>query len=91
MKDIDEDEDEEEVVVLGDAGCAAMRAGEALWATGGRMEGMSSGRRLGAGGWGGPAVTWRTGGAIRSAAVGGEVRGCGLCLPGSAATGSCNA
>ena len=46
-------EDEEEVVVLGDAGCAVMRAVAGLWAaasaaaTAGRMEGMSSGCRLG--------------------------------------------
>ena len=77
VEDVDEDEDEEEVVVLGDAGCAVMRAVAGLWvaaasiaATAGRMEGMSSGRRLGVGGWGGPAVTWRPGGPIWSAAVG---------------------
>ena len=64
-------------MVLGDVDCAAMRAGAALWvaaasaaATAGRMEGMSSGRGFGAGGWGGPAVTWRPGGPIWSAAVG---------------------
>ena len=51
-----------------------MRAG--LWAaasaaaTAGRMEGMYSGCRLGAGGWGGPVVTWRPGRPIWSAAVG---------------------
>ena len=55
MEEVDEAEDEEVVV---DAGWAVMRAG--LWvaasapATAGRMEGMSSGSRLGAGGWGGP-------------------------------------
>ena len=60
VEEVDEAEDEEEVV---DAGWALMRAG--LWAaasaaaTAGRMEGMSSGCRLGAGGWGGPVVTWR--------------------------------
>ena len=77
VEDIDGDEDEEEVAVLGDAGCAVMRPGVGLWAaaasaaaTAGRMEGMSSGRGSGAGGCGGPAVTWRPGGAIRSAAVG---------------------
>ena len=76
VEDIDEDEDEEEVVVLGDAGCAVMRAVAGLWAaafaaaTAGRMEGMSSGCRLGLGGWGGLAVTWRPGGLIWSAAVG---------------------
>ena len=59
MEEVDEAEDEEEVV---DAGWAVMRAG--LWAaasaaaTAGRMEGMSLGCRLGAGGWGGPVVTW---------------------------------
>ena len=65
-------------MVLGDVGCAAMRAGAALWASvasataaAGRMEGMSSGRGLGAGGWGGPAVTWRPGRPMRLAAVGG--------------------
>ena len=64
LEDVDENEDEEEVMVLGDVSCAAMRAGAALRAeaasaaaTAGRMEGMSSGHRLGAGGWGGPAVT----------------------------------
>ena len=76
LEDIDEAEDEEEVVVLGDAGCAVMRAVADLWAapsaaaTAGRMEGMSSGCRLGVGGWGGPAVTWRPGGPIWSPAVG---------------------
>ena len=71
VKEVDEAEDEEEVV---DAGWAVMRAG--LWAaasaaaTAGRMEGMSSGCRLGAGGWGGPVVTWRPGGPIWSAAAG---------------------
>ena len=51
VKEVDEAEDEEEVV---DAGWAVMRAG--LWAaasapaTAGRIEGMSSGCRLGAGG-----------------------------------------
>ena len=71
VEEVDEAEDEEEVV---DAGWAVMRAG--LWAaasaaaTAGRMEGMSSGCRLGAGGWGGPVVTWRPGGPILSAAAG---------------------
>ena len=75
-EDVDEDEDEEEVVVLGDAGCAVMRAVWGLWAaasaaaTAGRMEGMSSGCRLGMCGWGGPAEIWRPGGPIWSAAVG---------------------
>ena len=53
VEEVEEAEDEEEVV---DAGWAMMRAG--LWAaasaaaTAGRMEGMSSGCRSGAGGWG---------------------------------------
>ena len=77
VEGVDEDEDEEEVVVLGDVGCTAMLAGAALPAaaasaagTAGRMEGMSSGRGLGAGGVGGPAVTWRPYGPIQSATVG---------------------
>ena len=76
VDDVNEAEDEEEVVVLGDAGCAVMRAVAGLWAaasdaaTAGRMEGMSSGCRLAAGGWGGPAVTWRPVGPIWSAVVG---------------------
>ena len=71
VEEVDEAEDEEEVV---DAGWAVMGAG--LWAAAsaaamaGRMEGMSSGCRLGAGGWGGPVVTWRPGGPIWSAAAG---------------------
>ena len=71
VEEVDEAEDEEEVV---DAGWAVMRAG--LWAaasaaaTAGRMEGMSSGCRLGAGGWGGPVLTRRPGGPIWSAAAG---------------------
>ena len=75
VEDVDEAEDEEEVVVLGDAGCSVMRAVVHLWAaasaaaTAGRMEGMSSGCRLGAGGWGGPAMNWRPGGPIWSAAA----------------------
>ena len=53
-----------------------MRAVAGLWAaasaaaTAGRMEGMSSGRRFGAGGWGGPVATWRPGGPIWSALPG---------------------
>ena len=57
-----------------DAGWAVMRAGlraaASAAATAGRMEGMSSRCRLGAGGWGGPVVTWRPGGPIWSAAAG---------------------
>ena len=71
VEEVDEAEDEEEVV---DAGWAVMRAGlraaASAAATAGRMEGMSSGCRLGAGGWGGPVVTWRPGGPIWSAAAG---------------------
>ena len=69
MEDVDEEEDEEEVVVLGDAGCAVMRAGAGLWAAAasavapaGRMEGMSSGRKFGSGWLGGPGrdqAAWR--------------------------------
>ena len=98
VEDVDENEDEEEVVVSGDVGCAPMGAGAALRAaaasaapTAGRMEGMSSGRGLGTGGWRGPARIWRPGGPIRPAAVGIEARGCGLRLLGSAGLGSCNA
>ena len=56
VEDVDEAQDEEEVVVLGDAGCAAMQAVAGLWAaasaasTAGRMEGMSSGCMFEAGG-----------------------------------------
>ena len=91
VEEVDEAEDEEEVV---DAGLAVMQAG--LWgaasaaATAGRMEGMSSGCRLGAGGWGSPLATWRPGGPIWSAAWGREARSCGLLLPGLARPGSCN-
>ena len=71
VEEVDEAEDEEEVV---DAGWAVMRAGlraaASAAATAGRMEGMSSGCRLGAGGWGGLVVTWRPGGPIWSAAAG---------------------
>ena len=68
---MDEAEDEEQVV---DAGWAMMRAGlraaASAAATAEGMEGMSSSCRLGAGGWGGPVVTWRPGGPIWSAAAG---------------------
>ena len=71
VEEVEEAEDEEEVV---DAGWAVMRAGlraaASAAATAGRMEGMSPGCRLGAGGWGGPVVTWRPGGPIWSAAAG---------------------
>ena len=76
MQDVDEAEDEEEVAVLGHAGCAVMRAVAGLWAaasaaaTPGRTEGMSPDCRLGVGGWGGLAVTWRPGRPIWLAAVG---------------------
>ena len=71
VEEVDEAEDEGEGV---DTGWAVMRAG--FWAaasaaaTVGRIEGMSSDCRLGAGGWGGPVVTWRLGGPIWSAAAG---------------------
>ena len=80
----------------GDAGCAVMRGVAGLWAaasaatTAGRMEGMSSGCRLGAGGWGGPAVTWRSAARSGRQRWGREVRGCGLLLPGLAGPGSRN-
>ena len=73
VEEVDEAEDEEVVM---NAGWAVMRAVAGLWAavstaaTAGRMEGMSSGCRLGAGGWGGLVVTWRPGGPISSAAAG---------------------
>ena len=71
VEEVDEAEDEDEVV---DAGGAVMRAGlraaASAAATAGRMEGMSSGCRLAAGGSGGPVVTWRPGGPIWSAAAG---------------------
>ena len=71
VKEVDEAEDEEDVV---DAGWAVMRAGlraaASAAATAGRMDAMSSGCRLGAGGWRGPVVTWRPGGPIWSAAAG---------------------
>ena len=74
------------MVVLGDLGCAAMRAGAALWAaatsvaaTAGRMEGMSSGCGFGPVCWRGLAVTWQTNRPIRSAVVGGG--GAGLHSP----------
>ena len=71
VEEVDEAEDDKEVV---NAGWAVMWAG--LWAVAsaaaraGRMEGMSSGCRFRAGGWGGPVVTWRPGGPIWSAASG---------------------
>ena len=65
VEEVDEAEDEEEVV---NADWAVMQAGlreaASAAATAGRLEGMSSGCRLGAGGWGGPVVTWRPGGPI---------------------------
>ena len=71
VEEVDEAEDEEGVV---EAGWAVMRAGlraaASAAATAGRMEGMSSGCRLGAGGWGGPVVTWRPGRPNWSAAAG---------------------
>ena len=91
MEEVDEAEDEEEVT---DAGWAVIRAG--LWAaasaaaTSRRMEGMSSGCRLGAGGWGGPVVTWHLAGRSGWQGRGREARGCGLLLLGLAGPGSCN-
>ena len=73
VEEVHEAENEEEMV---DAGWAVIRAVAGLWAaasaaaTAGRMEGMSSGCRFGAGGWGGPVVTWWPGGPIWSAAAG---------------------
>ena len=71
MEEVDEAEDEEEVV---DAGWAVLQAGlraaASAAATAGRMEGMSSGCRLGPGGWGGLVVTWRPSRPIRLAAAG---------------------
>ena len=99
MEDVDENEDEEEVVVLGDVGCAAMRAGAALRAaaasaaaTAGRMESISSGRGSVAGGWGAPGRDL-VGPAGRSGRQrwAREAHGCGLRLLGSAGPGSCNA
>ena len=76
VEEVDEAEDEGDVV---DAGWAVMRAGLSAAAsaapTAGRMEGMSSGCRLGAGGWGGPVVTWRPSGPIWSAEAGEEGAG----------------
>ena len=98
VEEVDEDEDEEEMVVFGDVGCSAMRAGAALWAaaasaaaTAGRMEGMSSGCGWEEGGWGGPAVSWRPGRRSGRQWWAGEMRGCSLRLLGSAGLGSCNA
>ena len=86
MEDVEEDDDKEEVVVLGDVGCAAMRGWRALRpaaasaaATAGRMQGTSRGSGLGPGGWRGSAATWRPGGMIWLAAVGEE--GAGLRSP----------
>ena len=73
VEEVDEAEDEAEVV---DAGWAVMRSVAGLWATAsaaataGRIEGMSLGCRLGAGGWGAPVVTWRPAGPIWLAAAG---------------------
>ena len=76
VEDDEQDEDEEEVVVLGDADCAAMRAGAALQAaaasaaaTAGRMEAISSGCGLGAGGCKGRAAIRRSRVPTWSAAV----------------------
>ena len=98
MGDIDEDEDEEEVVLLGDVGRAAMRAGAGLWAaaasaaaTAGRMKGMSSGCGLRAGGCRGAAAIGGPAGRSGRQQWAEESRGCNLRLPGSAGLGSCDA
>ena len=76
MGDVAEDEDEEEMVVLEQAGCAVMRAvaffraAASAAATAGRMEGMSSGCKFRVVGWRGLALTWQPGRPIWSAAVG---------------------
>ena len=71
VEEVDEAEDEEEEV---DADWAVMRTGlraaTSAAATAGRIEGTSSGCRLGAGSWGGPVVTWWPGGPIWLAAAG---------------------
>ena len=76
MEEVDEAEDEEEVV---DACWAVMRAGLRAAASGaataGRMEGMSSGCKLGAGSLGGPVVIWRPRGADLVGSGGGGRRG----------------
>ena len=97
VEDGNENEDEEEVVVLGDAGCADMLAGAALQAalasasaTAGRMECISSGRGLGAGGCMGPAATWRPGGRFGWQWCVWEAWSCGLHRLGSAGLGSCS-
>ena len=98
MENIDKDENEEEVVVSGDLGCAAMRAGAALQAaaasaaaTAGSMEGMSSGRGLGARGLGVPSrdLVGRRANQVGNLGKGGA----GLRSPplGSAGLGACNA
>ena len=97
MEDVQGDDDEEELVVLGDAGCAAMWTGAALpaasasaAATAGRREGIFSGRALEAGGSRGPAGTWRPVGRSGRHWFVGEARGCVLRIPGLAGLGSCN-
>ena len=78
VEEVDEAGDEEEVVDAGWAvmwAVAGLRAAAFAAATAGRMEGMSSGCRLGMGGWGGPVVTWRPGWPIWSAVAGGGRRG----------------
>ena len=78
--DVDEDEDKE-VVVSDEAGCAVMRAVAGLLAaasaaaTAGRMQGISTGCRLAVGGSGGLAVSRRPGGPIWLAALGEEGAG----------------
>ena len=55
MGDVDEDEDEEEVVVLGDAGRAVMRAVAGLWAAASEDGGHVLGQQVGGAWLGGPA------------------------------------
>ena len=91
VEDVEEDEDEKEVVILGDAGPAAMRAG-AAWlaaatfaaATAGRMEGISLGFGLGAGGWRARPRPGRLVGRSGWQRCVEEAWGCGLCFLGSA-------
>ena len=72
----EEDRDKEEVVILGDARCPAMRAGAAFRvaaasaaATAERIEAISSGCELVTGGCKGPVVVRRPGGPTWLAAV----------------------
>ena len=97
MEDVEEDEDKEEVVVLGNVVCAAMWPGVALRAaaasaaaSAGRMEDISWGCGLGVGDWRGPAATWRPDWPIWLTAVGGGGAGLQSLPSGPAWLGSCN-